>query len=293
MLGTFADGCERDSEGALAGHVDHADNLACMRQLEDGCCDLIYSDPPFERSGVVTHDSSSKQPIAAQDRKGLLDDYLGFLRPRLAEMFRVLADHGSLYIHLDWRAVHYVKVMLDDIFGSRCFLNEVIWSYRTGGRPGAWFSRQHDTVLLYAKNPPKHTFHRLRDGTYRTRDLRMDASGRPYKTTRNGRVYFHPDGPALSDVWDIPFLSTVSRERTGYPSQKPEALLQRAIRASSNEGDLVADFFCGSGTTLVAAKRLNRRWLGCDISPEAVAIARRRLDQACTGDLSLCQMNRA
>ncbi len=99
----------------------------------------------------------------------------------------------------------------------------------------------------------------------------------PFKSTSNGPIYFHPDGPALSDVWDIPFLSTVSKERTNYPTQKPEALLERIIRASSNEGDLVADFFCGSGTALVVAKRLNRRWLGCDVNPDAVAIARQRL----------------
>ena len=138
--------------------------------------------------------------------------------------------------------------------------------------------RKHDTLLLYARNAGRHTFNRMRGGQYRTRDLRFTEDGRPYKSTRNGPIYFHADGPILSDVWDIPFLSTVSKERTDYPTQKPETLLERIILASSNEGDLVADFFCGSGTTLAVAKRLERRWLGCDINPEAVAIAEKRLE---------------
>jgi DNA modification methylase len=107
--------------------------------------------------------------------------------------------------------------------------------------------------------------------------MNYDDEGRPYKQTRAGRLYFHADGPALTDVWDIPFLSTVSNERTGYPTQKPEALLERIIRASSDPGDLVADFFCGSGTTLAAAARLGRHWIGCDLAPEAVEDTRRRL----------------
>ena len=134
--------------------------------------------------------------------------------------------------------------------------------------------------MLYARQSGAHTFNRLRDGQYRTRDLKFSADGLPYKSTRKGPLHFPPDGPELPDVWDIPFLSTVSKERTRYPSQKPEALLERIVRASSNEGDLVADFFCGSGTTLVVAKRLKRRWLGCDVSPKAVEITRRRLAQA-------------
>jgi site-specific DNA-methyltransferase (adenine-specific) len=174
--------------------------------------------------------------------------------------------------------------MLDELFGAGHFLNEIVWSYRSGGRPGQWFARKHDTLLLYAKRVGWHTFNRLRGGQYRTRDLCMTKEGRPYKSTKKGLIYFDPAGPELSDVWDIPFLSTVSRERTGYPTQKPEALLERIIKASSNEGDLVADVFCGSGTTLVVAKRLNRRYLGCDINPEAVTIAKRRLAGVTAGE---------
>ncbi|MCH9034592.1 MAG: site-specific DNA-methyltransferase, partial [Planctomycetes bacterium] len=160
---------------------------------------------------------------------------------------------------------------------ARNFLNEIIWHYHSGGRLSKWFPRKHDTLLVYAKTPGEQTFNRPRGGAYRTQDLRYDDAGTPYKSTRKGPIYFHRDGPALSDVWDLPFLSTVSKEREGYPYQKPEALLERIVRASSNEGDVVADFFCGSGTTLAVAKRLGRRWIGCDVSPEAIAVTRRRL----------------
>ena len=256
--------------------VFSADNLALMGTLETGCCDLIYVDPPFNAHRTLGKATPSS-PTFEDKHAGGLEGYLAFLRPRLSEMHRLLSPCGTLYVHLDWRAVHYVKVVLDELFGPGQFLNEIIWVYRSGGRPGRWFARKHDTLLVYARQLGQHTFNRLRGGAYRTRDLKYSTDGQPYKSTRQGPINFHPDGPELPDVWDIPFLSTVSRERTNYPTQKPEALLERIIRASSNEGDLVADFFCGSGTALVVAKRLKRRWLGCDLNPEAVDITRRRL----------------
>lgn len=260
-----------------------ADNLAFMGALQDGSCDLIYADPPFgsKRTPLKLPPSS---PVVGGPVAGGPRDYLAFLHPRLAEMHRLLSPRGCLYIHLDWWTVHYVKVMLDRLFGPEQFLNEIIWGYRSGGRPGKWFARKHDTLLAYAKQIGQHTFNRLRGGRYRTRDMKLSANGQPYKSTRRGPLHFHREGPELPDVWDIPFLSTVSKERTGYPSQKPEALLERIIRASSNEGDLVADFFCGSGTTLAVAKRLGRGWLGCDVNPEAVKIARQRLSRVTRRD---------
>ena len=207
---------------------------------------------------------------------GGLVGYLGFLRPRLEEMRRLLKPTGTLYVHLDWHAVHYVKTVLDGIFGYDHFLNEIIWSYRTGGRNTRWFARKHDTILVYAREKGRQKFHVIREGEYRTDGLNYDERSKPYKNTKAGRLYFHADGPAVTDVWEIPFLSTVSLERTGYPTQKPEALLERIITASSDADDVVADFFCGSGTTLAVAKRIGRRWVGCDVSPEAVRIARGR-----------------
>ena len=256
--------------------VVSADNLAFMSTLETGCCDLIYADPPFNANRTLGTPGFSS-PSFEDKHAGGLQGYVAHMRPRLSEMHRLLSPSGTLYVHLDWRAAHYLKILLDELFGAEQFLNEIIWAYRSGGRPGKWFARKHDTLLVYARQLGRHTFNRLRGGTYRTRDLKYSAEGRPYKSTRKGPIHFHPDGPEVPDVWDIPFLSTVSKERTSYPTQKPEALLERIIRASSNEGDLVADFFCGSGTALVVAKRLKRRWLGCDLNPEAVEISRTRL----------------
>ncbi|UCG34322.1 MAG: site-specific DNA-methyltransferase, partial [Phycisphaerales bacterium] len=179
--------------------------------------------------------------------------------------------------HLDWHAVHYVKVLLDRVFGPENFLNEIIWSYRTGGTSPRWFPRKHDTLLIYARCLGRHTFHAIRAGTYRTDGLNRDEDGKPYKNTRSGRLYFDARGPLVTDVWEVPFLSTVSDERTGYPTQKPLALLCRLLLAFTNPDDLVVDPFCGSGTTLVAAEQLDRRALGCDIISEAVHLTNRRL----------------
>jgi len=250
-----------------------------MQSLPRACCTLAYADPPFNSDRVVGA-AHRRSPRFVDRHPDGMSGYLAFLRPRLREMIALLAEEGTLWVHLDWRAAHYVKILLDELLSPNHLLNEIIWSYRSGARPARWFARKHDTILVYARNPGRHVFNRLREGTYRTKDLLEDEHGRPYKSTRNGRVYFHPDGPAMSDVWDLPILSTVSKERTGYPTQKPEALLERIIRAGSHEGDLVGDFFCGSGTTLAVAARLNRRWIGCDENPDAVVVATRRLDAA-------------
>ena len=254
-----------------------ADNLDLMATLPAECCDFVYADPPFNSNRLVV--SSSQPTMRYSDRHGVSSaGYLSFLRPRLAEMRRLLSCRGSLCVHLDWRSAHHVRVMLDEMFGADNFLNEIIWHYRSGGQATRWFARKHDTLLLYARKKGQHTFNTLRGGAYRTQDLKTASDGRPYKSTRKGRIYFHPDGPIMSDVWDIPFLSTVSKERTDYPSQKPGALLERLIRACTNQGDLVADFFCGSGTSLVVARQMKRDWIGCDSNPEAVTITHRRLE---------------
>jgi len=257
------------------GRIICADNLELMASLPQGSCDLIYADPPFFTG--KKREPLSRRHGFADSWPGGLDAFRSFLSPRLTEMRRLLKPTGTLYVHLDWHAVHYVKVMLDEIFGYENFLNEIVWSYRTGGRSSCWFARKHDTLLAYARRIGRHKFHVLRHGVFRTDGLNYDDTGRPYKNTRAGRLYFHPDGPAMTDVWEIPFLSTVSRERVGYPTQKPEALLARIIRASTDQGDVVADFFCGSGTTLAVARRLGRRWIGCDASMAAVRLANQRL----------------
>ena len=260
---------------AQTGIIACDDNLRFMEGLPDACCDLIYADPPFGTGKRQTGRDPTQQ--YADVWPGGIDGYLEFLSPRLEHFRRLLKTTGTLYLHLDWHTVHYVKVYLDKLFGYENMLNEIIWSYRTGGLSTRWFARKLDTILVYARQAGRHRFNLLREGSFRTDGMNVDEDGRPYKNTRAGRLYFNPDGPAITDVWEIPFLSTVSLERTGYPTQKPEALLERIIRASSNPGDVVADFFCGSGTTLAVAQRLGRRWIGCDISAEAVDIARHRL----------------
>ena len=264
----------------MENRIVSGDNLEIMATLEAEAFDLIYVDPPFFTGKV--HRPRKGDHHFTDAWPGGLESYLDFLRPRLVQMKRLLKPTGSLYVHLDWHAVHYIKVMLDELLGYDHFLNEIVWSYRTGGNSRKWFARKHDTILAYAKNVGEHTFHVIREGGFRTDGMNYDDQGRPYKQTKKGRLYFHVDGPALTDVWELPFLSTVSKERLGYPTQKPEALLERIIRASTNPGDRVGDFFCGSGTTLAVARRLGRSWFGCDISENAVALARTRLSDSQT-----------
>lgn len=268
---------------SFLNNVRAADNLPFMQSLPDGCCNLIYIDPPFvtQKPRTTGTRKQQTQEAAFEDRwPGGTKSFLAFLHPRLVECRRLLPETGTLYVHLDYRAAAYVRVMLDTIFGEGNFLNEIIWQYRTGGVSRRWFARKHDTILAYARKSGRHTFHVQRGGAYRTDGLKHDEDGRPYKNTRKGRLYFNEEGPILSDVWDIPFLSTVSLERVGWPTQKPLALLNRIVQASSHPGDVVADFFCGSGTSLVAAIQLGRSYIGCDASDEAVMIARDRLRTA-------------
>jgi DNA modification methylase len=252
------------------------DNLDLLARQAAGSVDLVYIDPPFRTGRTRSARPGQRSSYADSWPRGI-GGYLDFLRPRLEHVHRVLRLSGTIYVHLDWRSVHHVRLLLDDLFGARNFLNEIIWQYRTGGLSRRWFGRKHDNILVYARRLGRHTFHVARTGTFHTDGLRRDEFGRLFKSTRAGRLYFHQDGPAATDVWDIPFLSTVALERVGYPTQKPEALLRRIISASSNPRDLVADYFCGSGTTLAVARQLDRRWLGCDINPQAVQAARRRL----------------
>ncbi len=232
--------------------------------LTRGTFRLIYLDPPFltGREQVGT-----REGLSYDDRwEGELESYLPWLQQRLEALFPLLCSDGSLVLHLDYRTSHYARVMLDQIFGRRGFINEIIWHYTGGGRSKRRFSCKHDTLLWYSRSQ-KPIFN-------------IDAVRVPYKPTSgyakggivaaSGRKYLpDPRGTPVDDVWDIPIINPMSHERTGYPTQKPLALLQRLILALSNPGELVGDFCCGSGTTLIAAEQLQRRWLGCDISGQA------------------------
>jgi site-specific DNA-methyltransferase (adenine-specific)/adenine-specific DNA-methyltransferase len=296
------------------------DCLAVMRRLPAATVDLIYVDPPFfsgQNRTLSRHRSAAETtPTAADGQHGAapaggpaaagpgaafadrwpggLADYLGWLTPRLREMHRLLGPTGSLFVHLDWHAVHYVKCALDEIFGYERFRNQIVWHYGSGGRPRTFFPRKHDLILWYTKSR-RWTFNAEAVGVPRRacpacggvrgrwNHLRrhVAADGRVYRTIRSaGRLYrYYDDELTLPpDVWlDLSHLQQRDSERLGYPTQKPEALLARIVGACSLPGQVVADFCCGSGTTLVVAERLGRRWIGCDVSPAAVAIAAQRL----------------
>ena len=262
-----------------------ADNLAVLTALPDGCIDLIYVDPPFG-TGQVRRLQSIVTGDGEKTRRGFggrtyswrvtsdqayaddmpLDAYLSFLEKRLVEAHRVLKPTASIYVHLDFHAVHHVRLMLDEIFGAERFLNEIIWAYDYGGRAKDRWPRKHDNILWYAKSD---TWTFRRDDIDRIPYMAPGLVG-PEKAER---------GKLPTDVWWLTIVPTNSKERTNYPTQKPEKLLERIIRASSEPGDLVFDFFAGSGTTGVVAQRLGRHYLLVDNNPEAIRIATARLER--------------
>ncbi len=210
--------------------------------------------------------------------------YTSYMAERLTECWRLLKDSGSLFLHCDPTAGHYLKILLDVIFGSASFRNEIVWCYPPGGSgPKLAFHRKHDLIYYYGKSQKVGTFHRpygdLPEST-RLTYRKIDEDGRRYKEYPGGRTYLDEiDGRPIPDWWtDIVSLGQAvsAKERLGYPTQKPVALLERILRAASDEGDLVLDPFCGCGTTIDAAQRLNRRWLGIDISPFAIDLIRER-----------------
>ena len=246
-----------------------ADNLHIMRQLPAETVNLIYIDPPFftGRRHAIAGDSNDD---GFDDTwLGGINGYLAWLNARLFEMKRLLTATGSILVHCDWHASHYIKTEMDKLFGCDRFQNEIIWSYRSGGGSKRRYGRKHDTLLWYTQARDGHTFH-------------ADAVRVPYDAAiaESRRGFFHPDGKVCGSVWDISRPPNHSKEWLGYPTQKPEALIERIIRAHSSDGDLVADFFCGSGTTTAVAQRLGRRWIACDESRAAVEITTQRLANA-------------
>ncbi len=260
----------------IANRIVPGDNLGVMRALAGGSIDLIYADPPF--SSGREQRANGHGAHAFTDAWSSTDAYIAWLTPRLREMRRLLAESGVLYVHCDFHAGHYIKVALDGIFGADHFQNEVIWHYGLGAANGRrHFLRKHDTLFVYRKGA-RATFNVVRGAAtpaMLAKYTHADERGR-YMMSR-GRRYYLRGGKPLDSVWDIPSIAPTSRERVAYPTQKPVALLERIVAASSNPGDLVADFFAGSGTTAVAAHRLGRRWLLCDESPAAVRVAAARL----------------
>jgi len=265
--------CVSSDTRKLSGKLFHGDSLEVAALLPSNSFRLIYLDPPF-LTGKLRSGPDERYSFP-DEWAGKINDYIPWLRERIRRFHDLLLPDGSLVLHLDWRVAHYAKVMLDEIFGYEHFMNEIIWHYTGGGRSKRRFSCKHDTLLWYAKGQqPVFNLEKIRVPYKQT--SRYAHSG---IVSAAGKLYMpNPKGTPVDDVWDLPIINPLSRERVGYPTQKPVALLERLVEALSNTGDLIADLFCGSGTTLVAAQKLARQWIGGDISPDAVSCARKRLD---------------
>ena len=260
------------------------DNLPILKEMAASSVDLIYIDPPFNtgkaqsRTRIKTVRDETGDRVGFQGRRyrtveqgtrsfaDIFDDYLAFLEPRLCQAYRVLAPHGSLYFHIDYREVHYCKILLDTIFGRESFLNEIIWAYDYGGRPRNKWPPKHDNILLYVKDPNCYTFNT--EAIERIPYMAPGLVG-PQKAAR---------GKLPTDCWWHTIVPTNGKERTGYPTQKPVGVLRRIVEASSNPGDLVLDFFAGSGTTGVACLALRRQFILIDNNPEALEVMAHRFE---------------
>ena len=265
------------------GVILHGDNLELLAGFADASFQMVYADPPFntgrrrERQTLVTRAAADgdrvgfggrryrSQLVARSGYADSFDDYPAFLEPRLRELRRVLAPSGTLYLHLDYREAHYVKLLLDELFGRECFLNELIWAYDYGAKPRSRWPAKHDTILVYVRDPDHYLF------------CSEQVEREPYMAP--GLVT--PERAALgklpTDVWWHTIVSPTGREKTGYATQKPEGIVRRMVQASSRPGDWVLDFFAGSGTLGAVASALGRPFVLVDSNPEALEVMRKRL----------------
>ena len=251
--------------------LHHGDNLAIMQGMEAGSVDLIYADPPF---------GTGKDWGAFVDKR-TGDEYLTWIKPRLIEMQRLLTPAGSIYLHCDPTMSHYLKVLMDSVFGRDNFRNEIVWAYQRWTGATKYFQRMHDILLMYARSG-KARFNQLFEPHSEKGQRRHKGQNRVTRVVADGslqQTYVASHGvKAMRDVWELSYLNANAYERTGYPTQKPLALLSRIVVASSNPGDVVLDPFCGSGTALVAAVRAGRRWIGIDTNADAIRITSERTD---------------
>ncbi len=270
----------------LKNKLFEGDNLSVLKSMPDESVQLIYVDPPFntgrkQERGLTTskrtetggsvgfkgqrYETVRERLLSYDDEFG---DYWDFLEPRLREAWRVLDQTGTLYVHLDYREAHYAKVLLDSLFGRDCFLNEIIWAYDYGGKSKSRWPSKHDTILVYVKDPARYYFN-------------SEAVDRePYMAPGLVTPEKVAKGKLPTDVWWHTIVSPTGKEKTGYPTQKPEGILRRVVQASSREGDTVLDFFAGSGTTGAVAAGLGRRFILVDQNPQSISIIRQRLDAA-------------
>jgi site-specific DNA-methyltransferase (adenine-specific) len=260
------------------------DNLSILQSLQSESVDLIYIDPPFNtgkvqgRTQIKTVRSESGDRVGFQGERyettkigtksylDLFDNFLAYLEPRLKEAYRILAPNGSMYFHIDYREVHYCKILLDTIFGRESFLNEIIWAYDYGARSKRKWSTKHDNILLYVKNPNDYIFNY--DEIERIPYMAPGLVG-PEKAER---------GKTPTDTWWHTIVPTNGKEKTGYPTQKPLGILRRMVQASSPQNGVVLDFFAGSGTTGVASIEFGRQFILVDKNTEALEVMAKRFD---------------
>jgi site-specific DNA-methyltransferase (adenine-specific) len=260
------------------------DNLGILKTLETESVQLIYIDPPFNTGRTQTRGTTTTTRNEDSNRVGFkgqrydivketvlsyddeFEDFWSFLEPRLEEAWRLLNETGTLYLHLDYREAHYAKVLLDALFGRECFLNEIIWAYDYGGKSKNKWPSKHDTILVYVKNPAKYYFNST------------EVDREPYMAPGLVTPEKVELGKLPTDVWWHTIVSPTGKEKTGYPTQKPKGILRRVIQASSQPGDLVLDFFAGSGTTGAVAAELGRKFILIDQNPESIEVITSRLN---------------
>jgi site-specific DNA-methyltransferase (adenine-specific) len=258
------------------------DNLPILQSLPSASIDLIYIDPPFNTGKTQSRTRIRTERSQSGDRVGfagqryqtikvgskgytdIFDDFLAFLAPRLEEGYRLLKPSGSLYFHIDYREVHYCKVLLDQIFGRESFINEIIWAYDYGGKPRTRWPAKHDNILFYAKDPEHYTFNV------------NDIDREPYMAPGLVGPEKAARGKLPTDTWWYTIVGTNSKERNGYPTQKPLGVINRILCASSNPGELVMDFFAGSGTVGESCLKLDRQFILIDNNPEAMEVMAKR-----------------
>jgi site-specific DNA-methyltransferase (adenine-specific) len=266
----------------MKNSIVFGENLDLLNSLADESVDLIYIDPPFNTGKQQARKQIAVEKDINGDRVGfggnryqttvigqrayrdIFDDYLGFLEPRLRAAYRILKPTGSFYFHIDYREVHYCKILLDLIFGRESFLNEIIWAYDFGGRSKTRWPAKHDNILVYVKDPDHYTFNR--DEVDRIPYMAPGLVGKQ-KAAR---------GKFPTDTWWHTIVGTNSKEKTGYPTQKPVGVLRRIVAASSSPGDLVLDFFAGSGTIGEVCLDLGRNFMLVDNNPQAIAVMKKR-----------------
>ena len=276
--------------------IYHGDNMYYMPDMPSESIDLIYIDPPFGTQSLWKSKAFKEKVQELQFYDifgGGLNGYINFMVERLRHMHRLLKPTGSLFVHLDWRMAHYIKVELDKIFNitnpassNTNFKNEIIWQYNTGGVGKKWFSRKHDTILVYAKDNKLNKFYPLKEKTFiptlKNRTFakeKLKAFFDKEGCDECGQKGGYAKMSYMKDVWKIKALFRNNKERTGWPTQKPTPLLDRIIESTTNPGDLVADFFCGCGTAIVSAQRLGRNWLGMDASKTACEVMLKRIKE--------------